>query len=99
MRADDTRWAELPPFAEWHRTSNAVVPLTVRDELALQQLRADAAAERLRSVAFHEPDLDLALTAMAVEAAHRLVRHRRLALAPGRQCPQETDLSFAGRRG
>jgi hypothetical protein len=77
-----------------------VVLLTVGDEFALQQLRADAAAAGLRSVAFHEPDLDLALTAVALEpAAHRLVRHLRLALAPGRQCPQETDLSFAGRRG
>jgi hypothetical protein len=44
-------------------------------------LRADAAAAALRTVAFHEPDLAGALTAVALEpAAKRLVRSLPTAL-------------------
>jgi hypothetical protein len=49
-------------------------------------LCADAAAAGLRTAAFHEPDLDGALTAAAFEpAAHKLLSHLPLALTPGRE--------------
>ena len=91
-------------FAEWQRDSNTMVLLAVRDELDLQRLRSDAVVAGRRSVAFHEPDLGDALTALALEpAAHRLVRHLPLALVPGPphgpQCPQGMDPPFTGRRG
>jgi hypothetical protein len=58
-----------------------LVLLAVSDELSLSWLRADAAAGGLRVVAFHEPDLNDALTALALEpAASRLVARLPLAL-------------------
>jgi hypothetical protein len=67
----------------WHSDSNTLVLLAVPDELALSWLWSDAAARGLRGVAFHEPDLDGALTAIALEpAARRLVAHLPLALSP-----------------
>jgi hypothetical protein len=66
---------------EWHRTSNTLILLAAPDELALGRLCADAAIAGLRTVRFHEPDLDGALTAAAFEpAAHRLVSHLPLVL-------------------
>jgi hypothetical protein len=57
------------------------VLLTARDELALGWLCDDVAAARHRIVRFHEPDLDGALTAAALEpAAWRFVAHLPLAL-------------------
>ena len=74
----------------WHSESNTLVLLAVADELALSWLRADAVRRRLRTVAFHEPDLDGALTAIALEpAAWRLVAHLPLALAA--KPPPATD--------
>lgn len=56
--------------------------LAARDELALTWLAEDAAAADLAHTAFREPDLDDALTAVALEpAAHRLVRKLPLALS------------------
>ncbi len=60
--------------------------LAALDELALTRLHADAAG--FRAVAVHEPDLDGALTAVALEpAARRLVAHLPLALAEGGEKP------------
>jgi hypothetical protein len=60
----------------------AVVVLAARDELSLFWLREDAVARGLRVAAFHEPDLDGALTALALEPdAGRLVASLPLALA------------------
>jgi hypothetical protein len=71
---------------DWHSESNTLVLLAVPDELALSWLCADAGRAGLRNVAFHEPDLDGALTALALEpAARRLVAHLPLALQPVRR--------------
>ena len=68
--------------ARWHSASNTIVVLAVRDELALSWLCADADTAGLRIVRVHEPDLDGALTAVAIEPAGAgLVRGVRLALA------------------
>jgi len=59
-----------------------VVLLAASDELGLGWLRADAVAAGLRFISFQEPDLDGALTALALEpAASRLVAGLPLALA------------------
>jgi Peptidyl-tRNA hydrolase PTH2 len=55
----------------WHTSSGALVLLAARDELDLSRIRADLAAAGLIAVPFHEPDLDGALTAIAVEPAGR----------------------------
>jgi hypothetical protein len=58
-----------------------LVLLAVPDELALSRLYADATGRGLLAVRFHEPDLDGALTAVALEpAARRLVAHLPLSL-------------------
>jgi hypothetical protein len=68
----------------WHSESNTLVLLAVPDELALCWLRDDATDAGVRCVAFHEPDLDNALTALALEpAARRLVAHLPLLTARG----------------
>ena len=65
----------------WHTRSNTLVLLAVPDELALSWLYTDATRRGLRAVRFHEPDLDGALTAVALEpAARRLVAHLPLSL-------------------
>jgi hypothetical protein len=68
--------------ADWHRASNTLVVLAVPDELALGWLSQDAERAGLRAVAVHEPDLDGALTALALEpAGYRLVRSLPLAFS------------------
>jgi hypothetical protein len=75
----------------WHSASNTLVLLVAPDELALSWLYADAVTSALRAVAFHEPDLGGALTAVALEpAARRLVAHLPLALADARSAPAES---------
>ena len=76
---------EHPTIASaWHEASNTIVLLAVRDELALTWLAEDAAAAGYAHTTFHEPDLDGAFTALAVEpAGHRLVRKLPLALGDG----------------
>lgn len=65
----------------WQRESETIAVLAVPDELALGRLRADAAGAGLDVVAFHEPDLGGALTALALEPAARpLVRRLPTAL-------------------
>jgi hypothetical protein len=56
---------------QWHASSGALVLLAARDELDLSRIRVDVASSGLRAVPFHEPDLDGALTALAVEPAGR----------------------------
>jgi hypothetical protein len=59
-----------------------LVVLVARDELSLFWLRDDALTKGLRVAAFHEPDFDGALTALALEpAAGPLVASLPLALA------------------
>ena len=73
-------------LAHWHDSSNTLVVLAAPDELDLARCHADALAAGLRAVAFHEPDLGGALTAVALEPrAHRLVSHLPLALERGRE--------------
>ncbi|MBO0831315.1 MAG: hypothetical protein J2P28_10895 [Actinobacteria bacterium] len=56
--------------------------VAARDELGLARLRADAISAGLRVISFQEPDLNDALTALALEpAAGRLVARLPLALA------------------
>jgi hypothetical protein len=57
--------------ADWHASSGALVLLAADDELELSRLNGDVAAAGLRAVPFHEPDLDGALTAIAVAPAGR----------------------------
>jgi hypothetical protein len=67
--------------ASWHNASSTLVLLAACDELTLGRLRSDAQARGLHVVAFHEPNLDGALTAIAVEpAGHRLLTRLPLAL-------------------
>jgi hypothetical protein len=62
------------------------VILTVPDELSLGWLCTDAIAAGLCVVAFHEPDLDGSLTAVALEpAGHRLVSRLPLAFSCGEE--------------
>lgn len=76
--------------ADWHGSSGSLVLLAARDELDLSRIRADVAAAGLRVVPFHEPDLDGALTAIAVEpAGRRFMARLRLALAPGTSSVRE----------
>jgi hypothetical protein len=77
-------------FPDVAAAAPTVIVLAARDELSLTWLRDDATAAGLLVAAFHEPDLDDALTALALEpAAGRLVAGLPLALAgsltsPGR---------------
>jgi len=83
-------------FAAWHHESGVLVCAAARDELELPALYRSALAAGRRAVRFTEPDLDDALTAVALEpAAHRLVRHFPLALAPPALSPVARPLSPA----
>jgi len=53
--------------ADWHASSNTLVVLAARDELALSWLGQDVEAAGLAIAKVHEPDLGGALTAIAVE--------------------------------
>jgi hypothetical protein len=76
--------------ADWHVSSGVLVLLAARDELDLSRIRADVAAAGLRAVPFHEPDLDGALTAVAVEpAGRRFVARLPLVLATVTSFPGE----------
>ncbi|MEV4510748.1 peptidyl-tRNA hydrolase [Dactylosporangium sp. NPDC049525] len=72
-------------FRDWHTDSNTLVLLAACDEDALDRLCAKASAAGHRHVRFHEPDLDGALTAAALEpAAYRLLSHLPVALRGAR---------------
>jgi hypothetical protein len=78
-------------FPDVAAAAPTVVLLAVSDELSLTWLRADAVAAGLRVTAFQEPDLNDALTALALEpAASRLVARLPLGLTG--------SLTSAGRR-
>ena len=67
--------------ADWHASSGVLVLLAAPDELELSRIRVDVAAAGLRAAPFHEPDLDGALTAIAVEpAGWRFLARRHLLL-------------------
>lgn len=67
----------------WYRSSNTVAVLAARDEQHLLTLRERALRAGIPCAAFREPDLDDAMTALALApAAKRLCRG--LAVAPGR---------------
>ena len=68
-------------FTDWRRVSNTLVVLAAESELALVRLCADAAAAGLPVARFREPDLDDALTAVALMPAAR-GRFRPLARLP-----------------
>jgi hypothetical protein len=69
-------------FPEVTAAAPTLVLLGCSDELALFWLHADAVAAGLRVASFQEPDLNDALTALALEpAASRLVGRLPLALA------------------
>lgn len=69
-------------FPDVAAAAPVLVLLAASDELELAWLRSDAVAAGLRVTSFHEPDLDNALTAVALEpAAGRLVARLPLALA------------------
>jgi hypothetical protein len=57
------------PTADWHASSGALVLLAALDELDLSRIHVDVTESGLRVAPFHEPDLDGALTAIAVEPA------------------------------
>jgi hypothetical protein len=79
-------------FPDVAAAAPTVVVLAAPDELGLLWLRDDAVRAGSRLAAFYEPDLDGALTALALEpAAGRLVAGLPLALAG--------SLTSAGRRG
>jgi hypothetical protein len=68
---------------EWHRESNHLALLAVEDEPTLVRLLDRARQHGVRSAAFREPDLDHALTAIALEPgaeSRRLCRGLPLAL-------------------
>lgn len=66
----------------WYDTSNTLVCLEADSEVALRELAQRALAEDVPVAVFEEPDLDGALTAIALgDSAKPLVRHLRLALA------------------
>lgn len=70
MQAAQVTHAALA-FAREHPVSSEcyLVLLEVPDELTLHWLLADADTNSLRAAAFHEPDLDHSLTAIALEGA------------------------------
>jgi hypothetical protein len=67
--------------AEWHRTSNTVVMLSVPDEAALVDLKVRLCNAHISVAEFHEPDLNHSLTAICVAPdGSRMLRNLPLAL-------------------
>lgn len=69
--------------SEWHKVSNYLIQLAVKDEQELKALIRKIEAEELRYVAFREPDLNNVITAVAIEpcdASQRLVSNIPLML-------------------
>jgi hypothetical protein len=86
--AFDFAFAHPDAASGWHSTSNTLVLLAARDELALGWLCDDAAEAGHRLVRVHEPDLGGALTAAALEpAAHRLLARLPLLGSRGGEFP------------
>ena len=71
---------------EWHRTSNTLALLVVRNEAALAHLVERAARRNISFAAFTEPDLGGQLTAVAIgPEGKNLTRDLPLALS-GKRC-------------
>jgi hypothetical protein len=71
------------PVSQWHDASNNLVLLAVPDEEALRDLGTALLERGHTCVPFYEPDLDDALTAIAVapsDEASRMLSHLPLAL-------------------
>jgi len=69
------------PYKRWSEHSNNLVVLEVDNEAALQALLANAQARDVAVSAFHEPDLQDAMTALALSwEGQGLVSNLRLAL-------------------
>jgi hypothetical protein len=67
----------------WHAQSNTLVLLTVENEQGLQRIIDRAFDLNVRTAAFREPDLDNAITAIALEPSdknQRICRNLPLAL-------------------
>lgn len=60
--------------AEWHETSNTLVLLTVSSEPELETLLDHAQDLRISCSWFYEPDLENALTAIALEPGEKSIR-------------------------
>ena len=85
--------------ADWHASSGALVLVAARDELDLSRIRVDVAAAGLRAASFCEPDLDGALTAIAVEpAGWRFLARLPLVLATVTFSPREEVTNDHNRR-
>ena len=67
--------------ADWHASSGALVLLAARDELDLSRIHVDVTGSGLLAASFHEPDLDGALTAIAVEPRGAFLARLPLVLA------------------
>lgn len=66
----------------WFEASNTLVLLEAEDEGALSRLALAAAASKVPAAEFREPDLDDALTAIAIgPSGRKLVRELRLAFS------------------
>lgn len=65
----------------WHRDSNYMVQLEVQDEEALIKLSVNLKMNDITHVVFREPDLDNAITAIAIEPtgkADKMLKNMKL---------------------
>lgn len=72
-----------PIFRQWYEESQFLILLAAPDEAALAALRDEAERRNLPVVSYHEPDLDNALTAIAIapsEKTRKLCANLPLAL-------------------
>lgn len=70
-------------YEEWYKESNHLCFLAVEDEAALDALCGKLDAKGISYSSFREPDFDMSLTAVAIEAtdqASEVVRDLSLAL-------------------
>lgn len=71
-------------WARWYEQSNTLALLSVSDEKALLKLAQKAEMHGLKVSLFREPDLQDAVTAIALEPqAGRLCKHMPLTLSQG----------------
>jgi len=79
-------YAALDPDGErqWHEKSNTIVFVSVENEAALAAMLAESLGDGVKVAFFREPDLDNAMTAIALEPharSSKRVRGLKLALA------------------
>lgn len=89
------QWSAEKPEAdkEWFEKSNTLVLLEVADEAELLKLAERASADGVACVSFREPDMNNALTAIAIcgEYARKLLSQLPLAF----RIPRSSDLRNA----